>query len=380
MTASILKAIPLAISLATSAAWAVAPPALGTFNDDLNSYDMARWYKANGWANPSPFNNTWVEDYITMAGGLMSITIHNAPPPAKIPAPVPPPLPVRDYYSGNYQSIGFYGYGCYETRMKPVKNPGVVSAFYTYAGPYDNGGNGLHNEIDIEFLGNNPKGFQANFWTNDLDGKSQHPAFITLPFDTSLDYHQYAFKWTSTGIQWFVDGALVYPIPGVHTALAPTPKVTDSLHKIMLNVWPVDSTATAWAGTFSYPTTTPVTGMFDWVKFVSGETCTVSKPTDVHVHAITQAVTNLKTQVTSKITVLDGKGLPVQSASVTGAWSGVITSGGTVGLTDSTGSVTLTSAKSSTAGKVTFCVSKVAAAGLTYAAGANLATCSSITK
>jgi hypothetical protein len=28
-----------------------------------------------------------------------------------------------------------------------------VSAFFTFAGPYDNGGNGRHNEIDVEFLG-----------------------------------------------------------------------------------------------------------------------------------------------------------------------------------------------------------------------------------
>lgn len=370
MTASILKAIPLAISLATSAAWAVAPTAQGSFNDDLNSYDTARWLKAGTWANGSPFANAWMTDHVTLAGGLMSIKLDNV---------VAPLVPKTPYTSGTYQSTGFYGYGCYETRMKPVKRDGVVSAFFTFAGPYDNGGNGIHNEIDIEFLGNNTFGFQANYWTNDAAYTSNNAAFIKLTFDTSLDYHQYAFKWTSTGIQWFVDGTLVYPVPGVHAALVNTPKVTDSLQKIMMNVWPVDSTAAGWAGTFVYPGT-PLTGMYDWTKYISGENCTVSKPTDMHVQAITQAVTALKTQVTSKITVLDGKGQPVQSAAVTGAWSGVIKSGGTVGLTDSTGSVTLTSAKSSTAGKVTFCVSKVAAAGLTYAAGANLATCSSITK
>jgi len=330
----------------------------------------ARWLKAGTWANGSPFANAWMTDHVTMTGGLMSIKLDNV---------VAPLVPATPYTSGTYQSTGFYGYGCYETRMKPVKRAGVVSSFFTFAGPSDNGGNGIHNEIDIEFLGNNTFGFQANYWTNDAAYTSNNAKFIPLSFDASLDYHQYAFKWTSTGIQWFVDGTLVYPIPGVHAALVNTPKVTDSLQKIMMNVWPVDSTAAGWAGTFVYPGA-PVTGLYDWTKYVSGETCTVGKPTDVHVQAITQAVITQKTQVTSKITVLDGKGLPVQSASVTGVWSGVITSGGTVGLTDSTGSVTLTSAKSSTAGKVTFCVSKVAAAGLTYAAGANLATCSTITK
>ncbi|MEX8519195.1 MAG: family 16 glycosylhydrolase [Leptothrix sp. (in: b-proteobacteria)] len=373
MNPSILKAIPLAISLATSAAWAVAPVAQGSFNDDLNSYDTARWLKAGTWANGSPFNNAWMTDHVSMTGGVMSIKLDN------VVASVVAPTVTTPYTSGTYQSTGFYGYGCYETRMKPVKQSGVVSSFFTFAGPSDNGGNGIHNEIDIEFLGNNTFGFQANFWTNDAAYTSNNAKFIPLSFDTSLDYHQYAFKWTSTGIQWFVDGTLVYPIPGLHAALVNTPKVTDSVQKIMMNVWPVDSTAAGWAGTFVYPGA-PVTGMYDWTKYVSGETCTVSKPTDVHVQAITQAVITQKTQVTSKITVLDGKGLPVPSASVTGVWSGVITSGGTVGLTDSTGSVTLTSAKSSTAGKVTFCVSSIAAAGLSYAAGANLATCSSITK
>ncbi|WP_394810801.1 family 16 glycosylhydrolase [Bacillus halotolerans] len=30
-----------------------------------------------------------------------------------------------------------YGYGLYEVRMKPAKNVGIVSSFFTYTGPTD---------------------------------------------------------------------------------------------------------------------------------------------------------------------------------------------------------------------------------------------------
>jgi endo-1,3-1,4-beta-glycanase ExoK len=48
-----------------------------------------------------------------------------------------------------------------------VAESGVVSSFFTFAGPFDNGGNGKHNEIDIEFLRFDTRTFQVNFWTND---------------------------------------------------------------------------------------------------------------------------------------------------------------------------------------------------------------------
>jgi len=105
--------------------------------------------------------------------------------------------------------MGFYGYGCYEARFRPISRPGVVTSFFTFAGPYDNGGNGRQ-------------------------------------------------------IHW---------VPS--TGTDPTPKAAESLHKIMMNVWPVDSTASGWAGTFVYPVS-PLQAKYEWVRYDASPGCAFS--------------------------------------------------------------------------------------------------------
>jgi beta-glucanase (GH16 family) len=370
MNPSLFKSMALVFGLSASALVA-AQTAQASFSDDLVSQDTSRWMKAGGWANGSPFNNAWLADHITFGGGTMAIRLDNVAAFGK------------PYSSDNYQSYGFYGYGCYEARFKPVAAAGVVSSFFTFAGPYDNGGNGKHNEIDIEFLGNNMRRFQVNFWTNNdaYIGGNEH--LVDLAFDASLDYHQYAFKWTSMGIEWFVDGISVYKV--LDSALKPTPKAADSLQKIMMNVWPVDGTAAGWAGTFVYPGA-PLVGSYDSIRFASGENCAVSlpatvgwAPAEIHIQNMVPALINSSSQVTSKVTVVNGRGLPIQTAAVTGSFSGAV-NGTAQGLTDSSGAVTLTSPKSTAAGNATFCVTQIIAAGLTYVSGANARTCVTIVK
>lgn len=257
---------------ACTAALAQTPTVEGDFTDDLNAFDATRWMKADGWVNGSPFYNAWLADHISHANGTMSIRLDDV---AALGMP---------YSSGNLQSNGFYGYGCYEARFKPVAQSGVVSSFFTFAGPYDNGGNGQHNEIDIEFLGYDTTRFQVNYWTNDDSYAGGNEHRVDAGFDASLDFHDYGFKWTSTGIEWFVDGISVYKADD--TLLHPTPKAADSLHKVMMNVWPVDSTAEGWAGAFNYPAA-PLYGEYDWIEYTAGENCVIgSSATDMHVQSI----------------------------------------------------------------------------------------------
>jgi beta-glucanase (GH16 family) len=126
------------------------------------------------------------------------------------------------YASGEHRSNGYFGYGCYEASFKPVLVPGVVTSFFTFAGPYDNGGNGQHNEIDVEFLGNQPGRAQLNFWTDDDSYGSRNEVLIDLGYDPAAAYHRYGFKWTSRSIEWYVDGKRVYT--AVDQASSPTPK------------------------------------------------------------------------------------------------------------------------------------------------------------
>ena len=232
---------------------------LGSFLDQLGTYDTQRWMKADRWTNGSPFDNAWRADHVLHDGsaGLMTIRLSNR---AYLGQP---------YSSGEYRTRGFHGYGCYEARFKPIRQAGVVTSFFTFAGPYDNGGNGKHNEIDVEFLGKDTGSVQFNFWTNDDAYGSHNEYVVQLGFDASLAPHNYGFRWTPTGIEWYVDGNRVYSFDG--TPSNPTPRASDSYHKIMVNAWPVDATAADWAGTFRYEGVREAT--YEWVRYDATPGC-----------------------------------------------------------------------------------------------------------
>jgi hypothetical protein len=332
--------------------------------------------KADGWTNGPPFDNAWLADRISFADGRMVITLDDQ---SALGEP---------YSSGNYQSLGFYGYGCYEASLKPVTGSGTVTSFFTFAGPFDNGGNGQHNEIDIEFLGKDPYSVQFNFFTNDDAYASRNEYVYGLGHDASADFHVYAFKWTAAGIDWYVDGERVYSVP--NTPANPTPKTADSLQKIMMNLWPVDDSAEGWAGEFFYQE--PLSAEYEWLRFTRGEDCVMGPPPEeplppgdgdpdsVSIAGIALALASRNTQVIARVAVIDGTGRPVAGANVKGAWSGVISNGDTSRTTDSSGLATFYSARSKATGAVTFCVSDVALNGLTYNPQSNLETCDSIQK
>jgi len=356
------------------------PPAQGDFVDHLDFYDTSRWLKADGWSNGPPFDNGWLADHVEFMYSFMDLRLDDTATRGE------------PYASGHYQTTGFYGYGCFEASFVPVAESGVVTSFFTFAGPFDNGGNGHVNEIDIEFLGYDTAQFQANFWTNDDDWSNGHETVIELGFDASQDFHRYGIRWTSSGIEWFVDGELVYDVSD--STAEPTPKATDSLQKIMMNVWPVDDTASKWAGTFTYPGKA-LHGIYDWVRYQAGENCVFSAPPEpspppppppegdpgyAYVSDIALTLSRQGNQAIAAATVNDEFGQPVAEAAVTGAWSGVITNGDGARSTDANGIAVFYSARSRDSGEVTFCVTGVSATGLDYAPEANTETCDTISK
>jgi len=351
------------------------PPPQGDFVDHLSSYDTSRWVKADGWKNGAPFDNAWLADHVTFLDGAMVLTLDDQ---GALGEP---------YASGHYQTIGFHGYGCFEASFKPVAEPGVVSSFFTFAGPFDNGGNGHVNEIDIEVLGNDTTRFQANFWTNDDNFSNGHEHLVDLGFDAAEAFHRYGFRWTSTGIEWFVDGLPLYEV--LDTPEQPTPKAQESLQKIMMNVWPVDDTASGWAGQFIYPGTA-LHGIYDWVRYTAGEDCSfgpppeppppppIGEPGDMHVAGIDLSLNSRGTQAIARVSVLNGLGLPVSYAEVTGNWSGLVTNGDTVRSTDESGTAVFYSARFRNTGQVIFCVSSVVASAMNHDEAADVETCGKI--
>ncbi len=198
------------------------------------------WECANGWTNGSMFNVTWRKDNVTFNDGKMQLVINNdKTPTGGIP-----------YSGGEFRSKEFYGYGRYEVSMKPIKNDGVVSSFFTYTGPSDNN---PWDEIDIEFLGKDTTIVQFNYFT---DSKGNHEHIHNLGFDASEEFHTYAFEWHKDKIVWFVDGV------EVHSAAECIP-VTES--KIMMNAW-CGIGVDGWLKKFD-DSKMPLTAEYEWVKF-----------------------------------------------------------------------------------------------------------------
>lgn len=206
----------------------------GTFTDVSSVFECS-----DGWTNGSMFNCTWRKSNVDFSDGSMKLKIDlDAGGLGKIP-----------YSGGEFRSKDFYGYGMYEVEMKPIKNDGVVSSFFTYTGPTDNN---PWDEIDIEFLGKDTTVVQFNYYTN---GRGGHEHIHELGFDASEDFHIYAFDWQPDKITWYVDGEEVY---SAEKNLPSTPG------KIMMNVWPgtgVDGWLNAYDGT------TPLTAEYKSVDF-----------------------------------------------------------------------------------------------------------------
>ena len=192
------------------------------------------WSKSDGWTNGGMFNCTWRASNVNFSNGLMTLTLNKDTQGGTKP-----------YAGGEYRSNDTYGYGLYQVNMKPAKNPGIVSSFFTYqSNPWD--------EIDIEFLGKDTTKVQFNYYTN---GVGNHEYIYNLGFDASTSYHTYAFNWQPTYIAWLVDGKEVYRA---------TNNIPSHPGKIMMNLWPgtgVDSWLNAYDGK------TPLNAYYDWVSY-----------------------------------------------------------------------------------------------------------------
>lgn len=206
--------------------------------DGFDSANTSVWSKSNGWSNNGMFNCTWRESNVNFANGAMNLSITKDTQGGNKP-----------YAGGEYRTNDTYGYGLYQVRMKPAKNTGIVSSFFTYTGPTDGS---PWDEIDIEFLGKDTTKVQFNYYTN---GTGNHEYLYDLGFDASTSYHTYAFNWQPSYIAWLVDGKEVYRA---------TSNIPSHPGKIMMNIWPgtgVDS----WLG--AYNGATQLNASYDWVSY-----------------------------------------------------------------------------------------------------------------
>jgi beta-glucanase (GH16 family) len=225
-----LLSIVLIVALLTSKTEAAAAWNGNHETMDFNYHDSGN-FEMSSWSNGGMFNCTWSPNNVRFENGKMKLTID------------------AGYTGGEYRTKKYYGYGMFQVNMKPIKNPGVVSSFFTYTGPADGT---KWDEIDIEFLGYDTTKVQFNYYTS---GVGNHEYLYNLGFDASQSFHTYGFFWSQYSITWYVDGRAVY------TAYNNIPSVPG---KIMMNVWP-GKNVDEWLRPFNG--VTPLSAYYDWASW-----------------------------------------------------------------------------------------------------------------
>jgi hypothetical protein len=142
----------------------------------------------------------------------------------------------------------YFGYGYYETRMKPTSVRGVVNSFFWKEVNY------LPLELDIEFFTAFPN---RVFFTIH---PSKQKRVVTPPSDYTTAFHRYGFLWTPGQIDYTIDGEIVASMTD------PTLNTTKTGY-MMMNAW--SSFKEKW---LQGPAPSDNTCVYDWVKFYAGAT------------------------------------------------------------------------------------------------------------
>ena len=235
-------------------------------------------FESDGWSNGDVFNVVWKKHNVHYENGIMRLGITEE----KATAWVNDAEVEYGYTAGEARTQNYYQYGDYEVSMKPSANPGTASTFFVCTGPYDlkDGVPNAHDEIDIEFLGNDTTHVQFNFF---VDGVGGNEYMYNLGFDASEEFHTYGFRWLPDSITWFVDGAPVYKVTtdtSVKAAgnLKVVEKLPSTAGRILTNYWCGNERAWGWMGQYVGDLKDQGTE-YQWIK-TSAEGAPLNPPVD----------------------------------------------------------------------------------------------------
>ncbi len=155
-----------------------------------------RWFVSDGWSNGSWMANDWRASEIEMTPQGLALHLRKAPEGSKY-----------ELAGSEIRTLEFYRYGYFEIRMKIPRDPGILMGAFTYA-PQEN--RARPNEIDIEILGRAPRVAELTIHEG---GRPTHQK-ITLPFDSSEDFHTYGFDWQPDYVRWYADGRVIHEETG----------------------------------------------------------------------------------------------------------------------------------------------------------------------
>ncbi|ORX42269.1 concanavalin A-like lectin/glucanase, partial [Anaeromyces robustus] len=152
----------ISLSLAAPAPAPIPGTAWNGGHDVMNfNYHESNRFEMSNWNNGGMFYCIWTPNNDKFENGKLKLTIDKMG---------------SGYTCGEYRTRNYYGYGMFQVNMKPIKNPGVISSFFTYTGPSDGT---KWDEIDIEFLGYDTTKIQFNYFTNGV-GHHEHIHYLGL--------------------------------------------------------------------------------------------------------------------------------------------------------------------------------------------------------
>jgi endo-1,3-1,4-beta-glycanase ExoK len=221
-----------------------------SFFDRFSRLNSNRWTISDGWSNGDYTDCAWSKRNVRIPDGGLQLELKSQK------------LLNKKYSCAEIQSNNVYGFGTYEVRMRSAGGPGIVSAFFNYAGPPT--ADKPYNEIDLEILGRYDDRVQTNYF---IDGKSIDAKLNATAFNPSQTTNDYAFQWLPDALRWYVNGTLVREV--VRKSGEPFPTHPG---KIIMMLW--NSTSLSdWLGPFD-KSTLPQSATFEWVAFTkAGQEC-----------------------------------------------------------------------------------------------------------
>jgi len=142
-------------------------------------------------------------------------------------------LGVRQFGAAALTSRRDFLFGRFEAVLKPPKVDGIITGMFLHR-------DSPRQEIDIEFLGKDPRKLLINVYYNPgcegarFDyGYRGTPVVIDLGFDATTGFHSYAIEWGENELRWYVDGVMVHK----RFSWEPTP-IPHLPMRFHLNCWP----------------------------------------------------------------------------------------------------------------------------------------------
>lgn len=99
------------------------------------------------------------------------------------------------------QSKFYIMFGKVTVRAQAAPGAGIVSSIVLQSDDLD--------EIDIEFVGNDPHQLQTNYFSKGDTSTYDRGQYHQVPGMCTNELHDYTIEWTSKHVNWYVDGQLV---------------------------------------------------------------------------------------------------------------------------------------------------------------------------